>query len=391
MPASNEVTLTLSSYQQLVNARNGDVYYGAPGNPRVLSGWTSVRITRGIERCPNDFEIELTERYPGKPAALSVLPGDICTVKIGDDVVITGHVDRVAMAQNAHDHSLRVTGRGMCADLVDCSAQWPGGQILASSLLSIAEKLCAPYGINVVSVPSDSGSKQGGANAVIPQFNLLMGETAWDVIERISRYRGVLAYERSDGSLVLSRVGTQQAASGFTEGINVEAANVVYSMDQRFSEYVALIQSVDVFEDTGNGGNLLGYAYDQFVSRHRRRVIIAEAPGGGQNIALLRAQWEAARRFGRSSLVQIVTDSWRDSAGALYTPNTLVPLSLPALKTTGKTWLIGEVTYRQDASGTHADLMVMPPEAFTPEPLSTQSLVGGSLPAELTYGAAANS
>ncbi|WP_422449499.1 phage baseplate assembly protein, partial [Thermoanaerobacterium sp. DL9XJH110] len=32
---------------------------------RELSGWTEVRVTRGIERCPSDFQIGMTERFPG--------------------------------------------------------------------------------------------------------------------------------------------------------------------------------------------------------------------------------------------------------------------------------------------------------------------------------------
>jgi prophage tail gpP-like protein len=45
---------------------------------RALGGWESVRITRGIERCPSDFELQMTERYPDEVDALLVKPGDTC-------------------------------------------------------------------------------------------------------------------------------------------------------------------------------------------------------------------------------------------------------------------------------------------------------------------------
>ncbi|MGI4800703.1 MAG: hypothetical protein ACRYG8_43120, partial [Janthinobacterium lividum] len=38
----------------------------------------------------------------------------------------------------------------------------------------------------------------------------------------------------------------------------------------------------------------------------------------------------------------------------------------------GKTWLISEVTYRRDDNGTHADLVLMPPDAFALAPSSLQ-------------------
>jgi hypothetical protein len=63
--------------------------------------------------------------------------------------VITGYVDRVIGTLDARQHSVTVTGRSKCQDLVDCSAEWPGGQIVGSSVLEIARKLAEPYGISV--------------------------------------------------------------------------------------------------------------------------------------------------------------------------------------------------------------------------------------------------
>lgn len=329
-----------------------------------LAGWTSVRVTRGIERCPSDFQIEMTEKYPGQPFDMTVQPGDACKVYIGEDLVITGYVDRVAYALDPNSHSIVVTGRGKCQDLVDCAAEWPGGQILGSSVLDIATKLAKYYGITV--------TYSGDLGAGIPQFNLMLGETAYDVIERICRYRALLPYEGSDGNLILATLGSTQAASGFTEGINVERATSVFSMAGRYSEYLAFLQSVDVFEDTGDGGNLIATVHDGSVPRHRRRVIITEAPAGGQDVAKQRANWEAARRYGRSFAVTLTTDSWRDSIGMLYTPNTLATLSLPNLKVDGELWTISEVTYARGAGGTKALLTLMPPEAFEPQPVLLQ-------------------
>ena len=66
--------------------------------------------------------------------------------------------------------------------------------------------------------------------------------------------------------------------------------------------------------------------------------------------------------------LHITTDGWRDSSGALYAPNTLVPLNLPGMKVVDELWLIGEVTYIRDEQGTSAELVIMPPEAFEPAP-----------------------
>lgn len=331
---------------------------------RDLSGWTAIRVTRDVERCPSDFDLDMTELYPGEADALVVQPGDTCELSIGYDVVITGYVDRFIPSIAGNRHSIRITGRSKCADLVDCAAEWPSGQISGSNVLGIAQRLANPYGITVATDTNVGGT--------IPQFNIMLGETPYEIIERICRYRALLAYDRPDGSLFLTRVSTDSAACGFEQGVNIESASITYSMDERFSEYYAYLQSMDVLSDMGGGGNLLAKVYDEGVPRHRRRVIIAEAGGGGLNVAIQRAKWESARRLGRSMELELTTDNWRDSDGNLWTPNTLVPLSIPALKIDNKTWLVGSVTYRLDENGTHADLRIMPPDAFNPEPILLQ-------------------
>lgn len=334
-------------------------------NGQKIQGWEHIRATRGIERVPADFEIQMTERFPGELAPMIINAGDSCKVYLGSDLVITGYVDRVISTMRGNSHEVHVTGRSKTADLVDCSAEWPGGQIQGTSALDVAQKLAKPYGINVKNLASYPGP-------AIPQFTLILGETAFELIERTCRYARLLAYDDTNGDLLLNQIGGTSASSGFSEGVNVEAATVVNSMDQRFSDYVAYLISIDNFNDFSQtcsigDANQLAQVHDSGVPRYRRMVMIAEAVAGGQELVVQRAYWEAARRQGRSKIVNLRTDSWRDSSGALYTPNTLVMVDLPTLKTS-ETMTISSVTYLRDESGTHADLTLMSPVAFIPEP-----------------------
>jgi prophage tail gpP-like protein len=332
---------------------------------RRISGWTDVRVTRGIERCPNDFDIGLTDLYPDALSQLVVQPGDPCKLLIGNDPVITGYIDRMEIGLSADQHAIRISGRGKTQDLVDCSAEWPTGQISGADALGIAKKLAAPYGIEVEAADPDE------IGEVVPQFNMIIGETPFSIIERVCRYRALLAYEQPDGSLLLSRTGVSRAGSGFTEGQNVQACSMMACADQRFSEYRVFLQSMDALSDLGTGGNLIYTATDEGMARHRIKMMIAEAGGQGLDIAKQRALWEAARRAGRSAIVSVTTDTWRDAAGWLWTPNTLVRMALPSLKLADETWLVGEVTYsRNNESGTTATVALAPPAAFEPEPIN---------------------
>ncbi|MDB5853297.1 MAG: hypothetical protein JWR22_1338 [Herminiimonas sp.] len=343
-------------------------------NGALVSGWTQSRVTRGVERCPSDFDFEMTERYPNEPNAFIVQEGDSCQVLLGSDVVITGYVDRVTPSIDAGSHSIHVSGRGKCADLVDCAAEWPGGQISGSSVLAIAQKLCLPYGVfsdGRVASPITVSTDVADVGPVIPLLSLILGETPFSIIERICRYSALLAYEEADGNLFLTRVGAIEAASGLVQGKNVQRASIMKSMDQRYSEVYGYIQSVDTFHDVGDLGNLQHIAVDPNVARHRRMVVIAESGDSGFEILRRRTLWEVARRFGRSYPLSVTVDSWRDGAGTLWTPNTLVPVSLPALKIPDGKWIVSEVSYNQSpAGGTTADLVLMPPDAFLPQPVT---------------------
>jgi prophage tail gpP-like protein len=336
---------------------------------QAISGWTDIRITQGIERLPSDFSVGLTERYPGELAQVITKPGAPCVVEVGQDVVITGYVDRFVPSLSAGQHSITVTGRSKCQDLVDCAAEWAGGQISGADAVGIAKKLAAVYGINV------QCDVQG--LPVIPQFNLMLGESAFEIIERISRYSALLAYDLPTGDLQLAQVGTVRAASGFVEGQNVEDASVEYSADQRYSSYQVFLQAVDVLTDLGDGGNLVYTINDPNVLRHRGLILIAEAGGGGTQISQQRALWEMARRAGHSRVVRVTCDSWRDAAGNLWRPNTVAPIKLPTLKLTANDFVIGQVTFqRNEGRGTTAELMLMSPDAFRPEPILLQPTFG---------------
>ncbi|WP_429497015.1 phage baseplate assembly protein [Robbsia andropogonis] len=366
---SDEITLTVATCTLNAAAKLGDETF-TKSNIRKISGWINLRATRGIERCPSDFEVSYTEPYPAV-ADVQVQEGDWVQVQLGNDLILTGFVDRCQTSITSASHSLRITGRSKCQDLVDCGTS---GQVLNMPVDKIAEVLCNPFGIKVNVA---TGTNIGGP---INQFLVVAGETPYAALELVCRYRALLLYDQPDGSLMIAAggsanttgplaIGTRVAASGFTEGINVQEMSLTRAMDGRYSRYDAVYQGLDTFQDTGDGGNLVATVTDPTVPRYRYRVIISEQVTGGAVVAEQRANWEMAYRMGRSYQVRLTTDSWRDSAGVLYEPNTLVDIDLPGLKLEKKRWLIAEVTYLRSARGTFAQLVIVPPQAFYQEPI----------------------
>lgn len=350
-----------------------------------FSGWQSLRITRGIERMPSDFLLAATEKFPGA-ADVVVRPGAPCEVRIGADLLISGYIDRYDPSISPKGHDVRISGRGKCADLVDCSLLFDGNQLSQVSVIDLARKLAEPYGV-AVRGPADAGK-------VIGQINLLLGETPFEVIERVTRWARLLAYEGTDGDLVLASVGAEKHAGGFREGANVQAASASWGMDQRYGEYVGYVLSSNSLSDLAalqgkpaDTGNKKGEASDPEAAalrradgkpRLRRKVIISEQFDFNLGyLAGARAQWEMQRRWGRGQAVRLTVDSWRDPDGRLWEPNRLATVHLPSLKIHEAEWLIAEVSFiKAEQVGTVAEVLLMPKAAFEIEPTSLQPVFG---------------
>ena len=265
-----------------------------------VTGWQRVSVTRPLAAIPASFSIEVTEKYPNA-ADIDLKAGEPCTIKIGADLVLTGYVDRYASSISAGNHTIRVEGRSKSEDLVDCSAlventsagspSTQGMQVVNGTTLDIVRKLAAPYHVDVQSTAGDG--------VQVPQFNINLGETVWEIVDRITRYSEMLVYDMPDGSIMLAAVGKESMASGFTLGENVESADVMMSMDQRYSEYEGHLISMMAL-GTDAGVNMPGVGEivrDEEVPRFRKLYVISEQFVMGMPLAGKRAIWEKNRRW----------------------------------------------------------------------------------------------
>jgi prophage tail gpP-like protein len=341
-----------------------------------ISGWESVSVTRGIEACAPTFTVQLSERFRAADPATICRPGDpVAVVAPGKasfaahaDLLCTGYINRVAQGLDSNSHTISITGRGKTQDLVDCSADLPHNQLASQTVKQLAEALAKPHGIEV----------RGLSGVTIPQINVAWGESAFSVLERVCRFSALLLYEQADGSLLLTRVGTKKAAGEIAEGRNMLAANYDRNDEHRFAKTIVKRLSITPMMELGEEGNTVLAIPDPGARETRIRYVIAQAPAGQENEAgtlwsKLCASWRTNRDIGRSYALRVTVDSWRDGAGTLWQPNTLVRFRSPTLGLDVE-WAVTQVTFTQDQSGTLASLSLMPPQALMPEPLLLQPL-----------------
>lgn len=340
---------------------------------RRLSGWKSATITVSLEQFPSSFSLSISDPYPDNPRAIPMSPGARVALHIGRDLVLTGWVDRLNMAmQGPTMHEVVIQGRGLCQDLVDCSAdlthaQLVGGQLSGVSFHDLALKLAQPYAVPVTLVGSDPGP-------VIPSFGVSLGETPYEIIDRVAHYARFITYEGPDGALMLDKIGTKAMASGIVQGQNVERADVSLALDQRYSEILVVYNPLARFAELSSSSNQRAATTDPTMPRRRLRIIVSPQITPAFDYGKALAEWEMARRIGRSQAVMATIPGWRDDAGEIWKLNRMIPIDLPALKLPGKhmSWLIGTLTFTKSSQGTHTTLTVMPPDGFAPAPTPLQ-------------------
>ncbi len=317
---------------------------------------------------PARFNIRGTTKFPGELRGPIPLNSP-CTISIGGHVVLTGYFERYVHVLSAEDHGVSLAGRGRCCDLVDCAALISNQTAPQTSITALAKKLVEPFTKGAIKIVAPDGDGTGQQFS----FTIDLGETPYEIMERIARYEGLLTYENEDGNVVFARVGKVKHASGFAEGKNIQSAEFSICMDARFSIYIPLLMSSDTLTRDGSvagGGNAAGpRVTDPGISRYRPRIIVSEQANNGVSLAEQRAVWEMNQRTGRGFRVTLVCDSWLDSAGRPWTPNQTAPLSLPSLGVNEPGWVIVEVTYnRGGRNGTTATVVLCPPEALSIEP-----------------------
>lgn len=327
------------------------------------SGWTGMRVTRGMERAAADFSLTLSERWPERREPWRIVPGEACRILIDGETVITGYTDSFEVALDAGSHTVSVAGRSKTADLIDCSADIPGGQFRGFTPAEIAASLAAPFGVEVRSEiePEPVGEAQ-----------IQQGDTPFEILERLSRLQGFLVGDTPEGHLRLYRIGTDRADEALREGANLLTARIRLDHSQVHSEY--RIKGQQPWRPGLGPEDLTAASAAVIVegeARYRPLMIVAEAQADPA-WCRRRAHWEAQRRAARALGVDVTVQGWRQASGALWRENMMVSVTSPALGLDGEL-VISEVEYAYSEAGEIAALHLTHPEAFEPEPAKAKT------------------
>jgi len=344
----------------------------------LLEGWKDLRVSRSFDRLAGSFGITIADLEPTDPAARNLRRGDVVTLTIDGELVVTARIGTRTKTYDGGSNSIQLTGRDLVADLVDCSSTVEPGTWRGARLAHIAREIVEPFdGITFREDLSVTGL--GSAET----FSLQTGETAFAALDRLARMRGLVLGSDLAGGVLFKRPGRDRAPVTLARGSNIEGGSITDDETDRFSDYVVNGQgpSPEWWEaGSAAGQSFRGVASDPGISRFRPYVLQAET-GGGEAELRERAEFEATVRAARGQRVTYTLPGWTLD-GYLWRPGDLVPVFDPILEIGGATGtprdlLIGAVEWTRSAgSGSRTKLELYDARAFSPEPIEEPDTEG---------------
>lgn len=326
---------------------------------RRYGGWTSVQVTRSMERLAGSFSVEANDRWADQGDSWPIAEEDECRAEINGETVIDGYIDSRSIELTGELRSLSYEGRDRAAALVDCSAVPDRWTIRRSSVVDIARMLAEPFNIPV-SV-ADGLSPEREEKLVINP-----GDTAFQAIEKVAHDAGVLVMSDSQGGIVITRAGTTRADSLILGG-NIKSLSVQYDSSDRFREYILLTQRRGSDDGSPEQTRIRAEATDEGVRRSERVQIIRPERGITAASARRRADWEARIRAAEAESISVTVTGWHQPTGSLWPINALSHVQADAAGINGDL-LISETDFSVGEGGKETRLRLVRPDAFAPEP-----------------------
>lgn len=331
-------------------------------------GWKQPSITRTMESLVNRFDVRAADIESDRRMK-AIVAGASCEFYIDDDLLLTGFIQDVLPDYDATKHERVFIGESVHVDLVESNTA--GQQFRNQTLLQVANSLTKPFGINVT------------ANVDVgPAFKYLLidtGQAIGEFLEYAARMRGCRFLPTDDGHLVIDQVGTVVTGTTLALGNNILRGRPRFSGRDVFSDYTVIsdqpqletINSADTAHAKGSAKNP--------TVRYRPMHILSEFPADIEQCNA-QALWHSKLAFARSQSFQYTVKGWRDDAGKLWTPNTLVMVQDRFAPLNERMLIVEAMMTVSAEQGRVTELLLMKPDALKqqviPEPTED---TGGTL------------
>lgn len=345
--------------------------------------WQQVEVFRDYREIVSEIRLAVAEigDFKGGWKSMRLKPGDECQAYLAGRLVATGRVSVRQAAYDATTHGVRFIVQSKVADLANGTVEAKPGQYRKYTLEQIANSVLGPFGIKF----SINGAPDG-ADKVFDRVSVQVGETPFELIERLCRMRNLHMVDDHRGNIVAQR-GAGPLVADLTEGGNIVSAQMIWREDQ----------AVDRIKATGAmPGNNAAWGDDARANaatatnpafnRYRPLVIVAEQPGDKRDMQM-RADHEVDVNVGGMMSVEVRVQGWLRDGSRLWIEDIGKSVSVysPMLFPQDRlTLAIQSVTHAQnDKDGTSTTLgLVLPSALGSADPIRADGAPNGAQPAK---------
>lgn len=353
----------------------------------VFEFWESANISSELTTIAPSFSLAATFSLPqGKRTLATLAVGKRVQVKIGDDVVVTGYIDKTPVNYSASSVTISISGRSKTEDLVDCSVipkdtsididnshKWGNftevvtGEVIQppaltathwsnTSMCKIIAQLAGSYGVKFVD--------QSGFDTVVKSFGTDGVDTVLKTLQNLTAKNKLIFCGDEYGNLVLVSVGYKKngkPVENLILGQNILSCSANFDGSKLFSEYQVKAQENGTNSKGGQSLNSSANQINNFFDRVRLGV--SKSSGSStittcQDQAEFKNDYNLAQFYKTSYTIQ----GWRRSDGNLWKINEFVNITDSFLGFKDNLMLITKVTFDlSNGEGMTTTLEVVPP------------------------------
>ena len=350
----------------------------------VISGTelpvVSGRLKRSIDTCADGCKATIALTDQARDVIRPFGFEDV-QVYLGGELVLTGVVYGLNLRITGKEKSATLDIGSLACDIVD-STKYPPYEFNFQTLADIADDILGEKGLTPRFESYDIESEFFERVCIDAQ------QSIFDFLSELARQRGVLISSNEKGEVYFLRADT---SSNPVETIEL-ATSLEGSFNGRnlFSSYrvTAMLPEVQartkVLKRSGPRTTYrtiqtlkFAEAYDSLVpSTRETTTTVDNVTSEGLPKA---AEWERSRRWAKACTITIPRIGWYPKDNdELYKENTLVTLKISDLwLEDGFDFLIKSVEYVLDSNGAVALITLIPPQAYTGEPIP--DIFGGSV------------
>lgn len=298
--------------------------------------------------------------------------GEVCTVSIDNEVIITGFIDKITRNYSSGNHTATVSGRDKTSDIGDSTLTAIDDiRDVDITLKTLIENVLKNIGTNIQVIDESGGIKP--FNKAEDVISVDPGDNAFDFINKWARKRQVLLTSNSEGNLTITKNISNKESQTFQNiadnalSNNILVGSIDTDLSNRFFNYEVVSQpassSTFSFGPAKSAGEE-GLFINETQRSGRQMVIISETPSSKEELDD-RAKWQADMDRSESRKIRITVQGHSNESNETYKINKLATVVDDFLGI-DDLFLIEEITYTMNNSdGNLTQFKLVDKDSFT--------------------------